>query len=313
MIRLILRRLLLALPLVFAVSVLTFVLVALTPGDPAVSILGSNATKEQYAELDHRLGFDQPVWTQYWHWLTKALHGDLGTSLLSSQSVTSQLNGRIGATLSLVVGATLLTALLGIALGLMGAVRGGAVGRGTDLVAMLGFAIPNFWLGLVLADLFALRAGWLPATGYVPFGQSPSRWLESLILPVAALAAAGVTGVAKQTRDSLRDALSQGYVDALRADGVPERTIVLRHALKNAAIPVVTMLGTFFVSLLGGTILVENVFAIQGLGSLAVGSTTEHDLPVIQGVALYFCLGVVVVNLLVDLVYGWLNPKARIS
>lgn len=307
------RRLILAVPLLFIVSFLSFALVALTPGDPAVSILGSYATKAQYAALDRQLGFNQPVLVQYGHWLVKVLHGNLGTSLASAQSVSTELNSGLGVTLCLVIGATVVTAVGGVALGTLSAISGGAVGRATDAFAMLGFAIPAFWLGLVLRDLFAVRWHLVPATGYEPFGQSPGGWFRSLILPVATLAAAGMTGIAKQTRDSMRDTLARDYVDALRADGVPEWRIITRHALRNAAIPVVTMLGTFFVGLLGGTVLVESVFAMPGLGSMAVTATTEHDLPVIVGVAVYFAVGVVIVNLLVDVVYGWLDPRARVA
>jgi peptide/nickel transport system permease protein len=310
---LIARRLILAIPLLFIVSFLSFVLVALTPGDPAVSILGSYATKAQYAALDRKLGFNQPALVQYWHWLARVLHGNLGISLASAQPVTTELNSALGVTLCLVIGATIVTAVGGVALGTLSAIRGGAVGRFTDSFAMLGFAIPAFWLGLVLRDLFAVSWHLLPATGYLPFGQSPSGWFRSLVLPVATLAAAGMTGIAKQTRDSMRDTLARDYVDALRADGVPEWRIITRHALRNAAIPVVTMLGTFFVGLLGGTVLVESVFAMPGLGSLAVTATTEHDLPVIVGVAVYFAVGVVVVNLLTDVIYGWLDPRARVA
>jgi peptide/nickel transport system permease protein len=222
-------------------------------------------------------------------------------------------NAGLGVTLSLVIGATLLTALFGIGLGTLSAIRGGAAGRVTDVFAMLGFAIPAFWLGLVLQDLFGVHMHLLPATGYVPFGQSPSGWLRSLILPVVTLAVGGMTGVAKQTRDSLRDTLHRDYIDALRADGVSEWRILTRHALRNAAIPVVTVLGTIFVGLLGGTVLVETVFSMPGLGYLIVTSTGGHDLPVIEAITVYFTVGVVIVNLLVDLAYGWLNPKARVA
>jgi peptide/nickel transport system permease protein len=311
--RLIARRLLLAIPLVFVVSMLTFVLGALTPGDPAATILGATATKAQLAALDRQLGFDQPLYTQYWHWLEHAVRGDFGTSLLNGQSVVSQLTARLPATLSLVIGATLLSALIGVSLGIFSAIRSGASGRITDALAMLGFAIPTFWLGLVLVEIFAIRAQLLPATGYVSFGQSPSGWLKSLILPVITLAVAGVTGIAKQTRDSMRDVLSREYIDALRADGIAERRIIFVHALRNASIPVVTMVGTFFVGLLSGALLVESVFAMPGVGSLAVTATSGHDLSVVQGIAVLFCLIVVVVNLLVDLAYGWLNPRARLG
>ncbi len=311
--RLIARRLLLAIPLLFIVSFLSFALVAIAPGNPAADILGLSATKAQYAALDKQLGFNLPVPVQYWHWVLRALHGNLGTSYVSSEPVTSIVNSGLTVTLLLVIGAAVLTAVLGVGLGTFSAIRGGLAGRLTDAFAMLGFAIPAFWLGLVLQGIFGVHLHLLPATGYVPFAQSPSAWLRSLVLPVVTLAVGGMTGVAKQTRDSMRDTLHRDYIDALRADGVPEWRIISRHALRNAAIPVVTLLGTVFVGMLGGTVLVETVFSMQGLGGLVVTAAGGHDLPVIEAITVYFTIGVVIVNLLVDLAYGWLNPRARIA
>jgi len=313
MLKLILRRLSLALPLVFVVTAITFVLGALTPGNPAYTILGTTATHAQVAAMDHQLGFDLPIWTQYWHWLEHALSGNLGTSLTNAQAVGGQLVARLPVTLSLVIGATALSAVVGVVLGTLGAVRHGVTGRLIDALATLGFAIPNFWLGLVLVDLVALDAGWLPATGYVSPGTSLGGWLTSLILPVMTLATGGVTGIAKQTRDAMRVELGRDYVDMLRADGIAEWRIIWLHALRNASIVVVTMIGVFFVGTLSGAVVVENVFGMPGLGSLAVTAATNHDLPVIQGIAAIFCLIVVVANLAVDLAYGWLNPKARLA
>jgi peptide/nickel transport system permease protein len=178
---------------------------------------------------------------------------------------------------------------------------------------MLGFAIPSFWLGMILQDIFGVHLRLLPATGFVSFTQSPADWLRSLVLPVVTLAVGGMTGVAKQTRDSMRDTLHRDYIDALRADGVPEWKIIWRHALRNAAIPVVTLLGTILVGMLGGTVLVETVFSMQGLGYQIVTAANGHDLPVIEAITVYFTIGVVIVNLLVDLAYGWLNPRARVA
>lgn len=313
MLRLILTRLSLAVPLLFAVSFGTFVLVSLTPGDPAATILGSYGTPAEDKALDQKLGFDQPVLVQYWHWLVHAVHGNLGISALSGLPVAPQLNSRLSVTLSLVIGATLVSAIVGVALGTLSARRGGRIGRLTDSLAMLGFAIPSFWLGLVLVDIFAIKLHLLPATGYVSFGISPATWLQSLVLPVLTLAAGGITLITKQTRDAMREVLGREFIDALRADGVPEWRIVYVHALRNAMIPIITLIGTFFVGMLGGAVLIESVFALPGLGSLAVSATSQHDLPVIQGIAVYFCLIVVVVNLIVDLLYGWLNPRARVS
>ena len=313
MLRLILTRLGMAVPLLFAVTFGTFVLVSLTPGDPAATILGSFGTPAEDKLLDHKLGFDQSVFVQYWHWLTHALQGNLGTSVLSGLPVGPELNSRLGVTLSLVIGATLVSSIVGVVLGTFSARRGGRIGRLVDALAMLGFAIPSFWLGLVLIDVFAIKLRLLPATGYVPLGTSPSEWLNSLVLPVLTLAAGGITLITKQTRDAMREVLGREFIDALRADGVAEWRIVYVHALRNAMIPIVTLIGTFFVGMLGGAVLIESVFALPGLGSLAVSSTSQHDLPVIQAIAVYFCLIVVAVNLVVDLLYGWLNPRARVS
>lgn len=309
--RLVSRRLLRGIPMLFVVSLLTFVLVSLSPGNPAVTLLGTNATSAQYAAVDRQLGLNLPVWSQYWHWLTGALQGHLGTSLYSSQSVSSILGARLIVTLTLVILATILSAVVGVSLGAVSALGRRSVSRATDVISMLGFAIPNFWLGLVLILVFAQQLHLLPATGWIPFTSSPSGWLRSLVLPVVTLAAAGATGIAKQTRDSMADQLSQEYIFALRATGIAERSIVFKHALRNAAIPVVTVIGLFFVGMLGGAVLVEQIFSLPGLGSEAVSATNVHDLPVIQGVTITFAILVVLVNLIIEVAYGWLNPKAR--
>lgn len=309
---LVMRRLALTLPLLFAVSVLTFVLTALAPGDPAATILGSAATPEKVADLRQQLGLDDPLWLQYWHWLSNAVQGDLGESLVNSQSVTSALAARLPVTLSLVICAVLVASVLGVALGMFSALRGGFLGRVTDVLAMFGFAIPNFWLGLVLVDLFAVQHHLLPATGYTDIGESFWGWLQKLILPVITLAVVGVTGISKQTRDAVRDVMNQDYIPALRADGIRESRIVFRHVLRNAAIPIITLIGVFFIGMLGGTVLVESVFVMPGLGGLAVSSAQTGDLTMLQGIVVVFCVIVIAANLLVDVIYGLLNPKARL-
>ena len=315
MARLILRRLLLSVPLVFVVSALTFVLESLTPGDEARAILGvADYTPAQIAELRKQLGLDQPLYAQYWHWLDGVLHGSLGTSVFSGQSVSVVLNQRLAVTLSLVLGTMVVSGVIGVGLGLIGALRRGrVVGRAVDVLSVAGLALPNFWVGLVLIAVFAVAVPVFPATGYVAFGQSPDGWARSLVLPVAALAVGVVAIIAKQARDSFLDVLDRDFIWALRARGIPERTIIFRHALRAGAIPIVTLSGLVVVGLLGGTILVESVFGLPGLGSLSVQATTQHDMPVVQGVAVYFTLIVVAVNLLVDVCYGWLNPKVRAS
>jgi peptide/nickel transport system permease protein len=262
--------------------------------------------------LRQQLGLDQPVLVQYGHWLAGALRGDLGVSPISGLDVGAEINNRLAVTMSLIVAATIVSSFVGIGLGVVSAVREGRLGRAVDVLSLVGLGLPNFWLGLVLVSLFAVAVPLLPATGYVSFVDSPGGWSLSLVLPVVTLAVGAIAVVAKQTRDAMLEALSRDFIDTLRANGATTRSIIFRHALRNAAIPVVTVLGLLFVGLLSGTVLVEAVFAMPGLGGLAVAATTQHDLPMLQGVALTFTLIVVTVNLLVDLTYGWLNPKVRV-
>ncbi|WP_106815056.1 ABC transporter permease [Microbacterium timonense] len=312
MIRLITHRLLLAVVLLFVVSAMTFVLTAIAPGDPAATILGTSASPEAVEELRDQLGLNQPIVVQYWTWLQGAVRGDFGNSLVSSQNVTEAVADRLPVTISLVLLATLVTVIVGVALGLISAVRGGAVGKATDVLAVAGYVIPNFWLGLMLVLIFAVNLGWLPATGYVDFSASPIEWLRSLILPVIALAVIGITAIAKQTRDAMRQVMGSEFITVLRADGFPEWRIVLRHGLRNAAIPIVTGAGVLVIGMFGGTVLIESVFVLPGIGSLAVTAARSGDIYVLQGVTVVFCVVVIVTNLIIDLLYGWLNPKVRV-
>ncbi len=313
LLRIVGNRLLLSVPLLLVVSTLTFLLEALIPGDVARTIVGPQGTQEQYLQLKHSLGLDQPLLTRYQQWLESVVRGDFGTSLFNHEPVAVLLSGRLSVTLSLVVGSTLVAAIVGLLIGIAGALRSDIAGTAVDALSMFGLAIPNFFLGLILIALFAVAIPLFPATGYVPFDESPLDWARSLVLPVVALATPGIAVVAKQTRDSMRVILERPFIRTLRAAGVPRRSIIFKHALRSAAAPVVTVLGLIFVASLGGTVVVESVFAMPGLGGLAVQATTQHDLPLIQGVAVYFTALVVVVNLLIDLAYGWLDPGVRIE
>lgn len=308
---LVLRWLVKSALLMFVVSVFTFVLVSFTPGDPARSILGPTGSQEQYETLRAQMGLDDSLPARYADWLSGAVRGDLGTSLFSGESVTTLLRERLGVTLTLVVVGVLLSALLGVGLGVLSARRSGWLARVVDVVSLAGSAIPPFWLGLVLSAVFAVQLKLLPVVGYTPLADSPVAWLESVTLPVATLALAGMALVAKQTRDTMLQELDKEYILMLRAQGAGEISVQLRHALRNAAVPIVTVLGVLLIGLLGGTVLVETVFSLPGLGGLAVSSTLSHDLPVVQGVAVLFAVLVVSVNLLVDLTYAWVNPKVR--
>ncbi len=311
MLALITRRILLSVPLVFVVTGLSFALESLVPGDAAIGLLGANATPEALAQLRQQLGLNRPWYDQYFHWLGQLAHGSLGNSLVNGQSVTSALNTRLPITLSL-LGLTMTFAIVcGVAVGTLTAIRRGRLARSIDVASVIGLAIPSFWLALIFISVFSVRLGWLPATGYISFGTSPSEWLRSLVLPALALGLGQMTVLAKQTRDAMSDTLGSPYVQSLRANGIREPAVIFKHAFRNAAIPVVTTAGLLFVGALSGAVVIEQLFVLPGLGTLAVQATSQHDIPVIQGIALYFTLIVVAVNLVVDLSYGWLNPRIR--
>ena len=304
------HRLAWSVPLAIAATAVSFVLVAFLPGDAAVSLVGRNATEEQLDQVREDLGLDQPVWVQYGRWFEGAIRGDLGDSMISRQPVTAQLNGRLAPSMSLIVGATLVATTFGVAIGILGA-RRGRIGRVVDSGSIAGLAVPDFWLGLVLIVLFAVHLGWLPPTGYVPWRDGVGAWLRSVALPIVTLSVPATAILARQTREAMSTALGREYVRTLRAAGLGERSIVFRHGLRNAAIPVLTVAGLVFVGALGGTVAVESVFAVPGLGSTAVQATSTRDLPLIQGVVVYFTLVVIVANLLVDCAYGYFDPRLQ--
>ena len=311
MVKLILRRVALSVPVVFIVTALSFVLIDLLPGNAASAILGPSASAQQINQLTQSLGLGRPIYTQYWEWLERLAHGNLGVSLDNGQSVTSLLNADLGVSISLLAGALVGAVIVGGAAGIFSAARPGVLSRLLDIGIVAGLAVPAFWLALILVLLLSTDAHLLPALGYAS-PSSPAQWARFLVLPWIALGATMATTVAKQTRDAMSDALSSPFVTSLRANGVPERRIIVKHALRNASIPVVTVIGVLFVAALTTAVIVEQIFDLPGLGSTVVQATTNRDIPVIQGVALYLTLIVVVVNLLVDLAYGWLNPKVRV-
>jgi len=293
------------------VSVIVFVLESLIPGDVARGVLGVSATPAQIAALRRAAGLDQPLWRQYADWLGNALHGSLGRSLVDYSPVSAGLNQRLPVTLSLVIGATLAATLAGVVLGVLSSRGHPLIARLIDVLSIGGLAVPGFWLALILISVFSVRLGLLPATGYVAFGNSPSGWAQSLVLPVIALSMNGITAIAKLTREAMLDVLASEFIRNLRANGIPERSVVYRHALRSSAMRILTMSGLLFIGALGGSVVIEHVFGIPGLGSLAVSATTAKDIPVIQGVAIYFTLLVIVVNLLTDISYAWINPRVR--
>jgi peptide/nickel transport system permease protein len=306
------RRLLAVIPLLFIVTIIVFGLILLVPGDPAVTLAGENATEERIDEIRSELGLDDSVLEQYGRWLGDAVQGDLGTSLYSSSSVVELISPRFSTTVVLAAGALVVALLVGIPAGMVAAARQGSwIDRLVTLGATAGVALPSYFLAMLLVLFFAIRNPWLPATGYVPFGDDPWLWFKGLILPSIALGSSGAAVVARQLRSALIDVFHQDYVRTARAKGLRPTKVVMKHSLKNAAIPLVTVLGLQVSFLLGGTVVIEQIFGIPGLGQLAVTAVTEGDLPVIQGIVIVATLVVVAANLVVDVLYGYLNPKVR--
>jgi peptide/nickel transport system permease protein len=308
-----LHRVAVSAPLLILVSAVTFVLQALVPGDPARTLLGVNASQEKYLQLREAMNLDEPFLTRYWGYLSGALQGDLGDSIFTSIPVVTSVLQRLPVTLTLMVGSVVLAAIIGVAFGVWSATRGGGVSKAVDTLSMVGFALPNFWLGLVLVSVFAISLPLFPATGFTSFEDSPTQWLLCLVLPWAALSLNGIASIAKVTRDSMKSTLDMDYIRTLRAAGVRRKSLIWKHALKNSGIPILTMTGLTMIHFLSGTVLVENVFALPGLGTLAVNSINSHDTPVTQGVVLTFTVIVIIINLAVDMVYTVLNPKVRLS
>ncbi len=309
MLTVVLRRILWTIPFLVVVSLFSFVLASLAPGSTAESILGIGATPDAIAALNKQLGLDRPVLEQYWTWLTHAVRGDLGNSVVDNRSVTDVITTRLPATLSLTIIALIGAVVLGLLIGIYTSIRGGIVARIIDMLSTVLRGVPNFWLALVLISLFAVEIRVFPVSGYVPFASDPSMWISSLVLPVFALGIGQVALVAIVVRAEMLTVFRSDFIRSLRANGISNRRILLTHSLKNAAGPVLTIVSLLFVGLLGGTIPIEQVFGIGGLGSQMVTSVGQHDLPVIQGLVVFYTVVVVIVFLLNDLAHSWVNPK----
>ena len=311
MLKTIAKRLIASVLLLVLVPTITFFIQGIETVNVGRTVLGLNATKAQVTAYNAQLGLNHSIVHRYFVWLGHAVHGNLGVSYTSGQPVSQILSPRLPVSLSLIIGALIVFTIVGVLLGILSATGGRIVGKVVDLVSPIGIAVPNFWLAVILISVFAVGLRALPATGYVPFAQDPGVWFKSLVLPVVALAFGGITAVAKQTRDQMLVALESPYVRLLRANGVSERSLVYKHALRNAAAPVITVIGVIFIGALSGSIIIENVFVLPGLGSQALQSALGGDTAVIQGIAVYFTIIVVIVNVIIDLLNTALNPRIR--
>ncbi|WP_308465088.1 ABC transporter permease [Rathayibacter soli] len=305
-------RIALAIPVLFIITAFSFVLVSFIPGNVATTILGQNATPESIRALNDQLGLNTPLPEQYLGWLSAAFRGDLGTSIFTGDDVASTVFDRVMPTLYVAGFATLVAAVLGIALGTMAAVRGGAVARALDVLGMVGMSLPNFWFALILIVFVSGRLGWFPSLGYTDPSVDASIWLSQLVLPVTALAIAGVALIAKQTRDALVEAMSRDFMRFMQANGISRRSLVFRHGLRYSATSIVSGISSSFINLFGGTVALETIFAIPGLGSLVTTATLQHDLPTVQGTVLAYTIVILIVTLLADIGYRWLDRKAAI-
>lgn len=306
------RRTLAIVPVMAVVSLFVFGLLHLAPGDPAAIIAGDQATPDDIARIRVALGLDQPLLQQFVTWLARVLSADLGLSVANNMPVSDLIAQRIGPTLSLVAVTMVLAVAVAIPLGVAAASR---VNSWTDRVimgvAVLGFSVPVFVVGYALAYVFGLELQWLPVQGYTPLSEGLWPWLRHLILPSAALATVYAALIARMTRAAMIDVLQQDYIRADRAKGMNETTILFARALKNAAPPIVTVIGAGIGLLIGGAVVSESVFAIPGLGRLTIDSILRRDYPVIQGVVLLFSVSYVLINLAIDILYAALDPRIR--
>jgi peptide/nickel transport system permease protein len=330
--RFLLRRLLELVPVFFGVILVVFVVSRMTPGDPARIILGEKATPEALAQLREVLGLDQPLPLQFAHYLGRAVRGDLGRSIQSNERVIVDLGTRFPATIELTAAAMLLATIVGVLTGVLAAARQHSWFDGASMiVALFGFSMPIFWLGIMLILLFAWQLGWFPISGRLDYAVELHRithfyvldalltrnWaalgdaLRHLVLPAVTLSTVPLAIIARMTRSALLEVLRQDYVRTARAKGLAERRVVLSHALRNAGIPVITVIGLNVGSLLGGAILTETIFAWPGVGRLVVDAIFARDYPVVQGAVLVIAVVFVLVNLTVDLAYAYLDPRIR--
>jgi peptide/nickel transport system permease protein len=313
MVSFIFRRLISGIVVLFVVSTLTFFLLYFSATSVARNILGESATQAQVRLKESELGLDQPLITRYFDWLGGAVRGDFGVSWFTSQPVVDSILGRLPTTLSIVLITVAIAAIFATLFGIAAAVRRGWVDRLLQVVSIGASAVPQFVVAIVLVTIFAIQLRVFPATGYVPFSQDAGGWLASITLPILALAIGAVASTAQQVRSAVINVLGRDYVRTLRSRGLAPKEILFRHVLRGAAPAGLTVLSLQFIGMLGGVVVIEQIFALPGMGFLALQSTTQGDMPVLMGVVVYIVIIVVIVNLLVDLAVGWLNPKARVS
>jgi peptide/nickel transport system permease protein len=312
MLRYVVRRIIATVPVMAVVAFFVFSLLYIAPGDPAAVIAGEQASPADVERIRQSLGLDQPFIVRFGHWVSQIVHGDLGTSIFTNLPVTTMIQQRFEPTLSLMAITLCLTIVVAVPIGVLAAWKAGTwIDRLIMAAAVLGFSVPVFVIGYLLAYIFALKLEWLPVQGYTPIQHGLGPWLANLILPAVALGSVYIALIARTTRAAMLEVLQQDYIRTARAKGIGLHGILFVHALKNASVPIVTVVGIGIALLIGGAVVTESVFAIPGLGRLTVDAVLRRDYPLIQGLVLLFSFVYVLVNLVIDILYTFLDPRIR--
>ena len=306
------KRIVQSIIVVFIVTLLVFLLMQLVPGDPIVNFLGSNATEEQVAYYTELCGYDKPVLVQYGKWILGLFHGQMGRSVAYQAEISGILFQRLGITLSIVIPAFILAVVLGIVLGILAAKkRGSRLDSAISVFANFGMSMPMFWFGMLLIMFFALKLGVLPTSGFVAFKDSPGQYISHMVLPMIVLAMNPLATFTRQTRSSMLEVIRQDYVTTARAKGLGQKAITFKHQLRNALIPIITVMGTTLGGMIGGTVLVESIFVVPGLGNLMITAIKGRDFMVVENGVLVIAIAVALCNLVVDILYGIIDPRIR--
>ena len=306
------KRIVQSIIVLFIVTLIVFLLMQLVPGDPIVNFLGANATEEQIAHYTELFGYDQPVLVQYGKWIIGLFHGEMGRSVALQKEISEVIFERLGVTLSIVIPAFILAVVLGVVLGIVAAKkRGSKIDTVISFFANIGMSMPMFWFGMLLIMLFALRLGVLPTSGLADWSDGAGVYLSHLILPVIVLAMGPLAQFTRQTRSSMLEVIRQDYVTTARAKGVTKRDLTFKHQLRNALIPIITVMGVQLGGMIGGTVLVESSFVIPGLGNLMITAIKGRDFMVVENGVLIIAIAVAICNLVVDILYGIIDPRIR--
>ena len=312
MLKYIVKRILMAIPILLGISIIAFFLIRLVPGDTVTALLGANYNEEQATILRAKYGLDKPLVLQYFIWFKNVLVGDLGNSFFTREPVLAAIADRLPVTLQLMFMSFLYSIFIAIPLGTIAAIkRNSVLDYGASFVGLLGVSVPNFWLGTLFILFFSLNLKWFPSGGFISFFEDPVQNLQYMIMPSVALGASVGAVVMRMTRSSMLEVLGQDYIKMAEAKGVKDRRLIIHHALKNGFIPVVTVLGIQLGYLLGGSVVIEKIFSLPGVGQLSLQAITNRDYALMQGCILLVASGFVIINLIVDIIYAFLNPRIR--